>query len=820
MAAAAPNLVVTTGIPGMPGMPGMPGVKAGAKPLPTGAAKMQPWYINGKGMRIKTNQPVPVDSDDHRTKHVLHGCAKGTCVELDWLLAEDGKRFCRVHGQQLVAKTLLGDKRVAAERRKALAREARVLHGASALPWLALLVLFILGVVVEVAHVPAWQPLVALLPVDVAAYLIAQWRIRAKAIKLGRVERGQTKGRQVDRIHTAAARVGTHFVAALLWLALVAIAPAPPALVGIALWLGGVAGWALSAYPWWSYVDARRSRGTPTPPPAPTVPAARVVTQAEAEAVRVWRARMAKPGGGLPGTDLVDYQTLPACAAGGPDRERRANWCATVRATEDGSINMRANRPDLVGRIAAAYGVSYGDVSFAADENDVSIAYVRVQPDNPLAEVRMFDGITVDDWVRGWSAVGWHDDGAPIRYVWWTESGTVHDLISGCTGSGKSEVVAQLLIISLHSGGLAIDWLGDPQSGQSYGALKRMVDYFAVGIPEIQLMLLAALTEMLRRNEVLSERDVKTWKPTVDMPLLTITLDEVQSFIEDAAIQEMIEKLVGMGRKVGIKLRLLTQVPAVGNLGGSTYIKEQLKAGQSITFRAATDVAGRLAVDGDSPIDPTLLPARWGKFTCGYDKTTAGLCFVQGIYGRDVYGRVAYTGEDMAVWLFDNSGTTTTSPGRFDDAAITAGGVVYTGRHERAALAAKVGRSPADMLTGGKAIELLNRAQEIADGGYKELPAIKPAGQAQPFNGGDFARGDILAVIRAIVVEHPDGIAVRKAIIAATPGMATSTRDRVLGELVDDGVITRVKQGQYRLTEKPAAATDLDDVEATEGGTE
>lgn len=813
MAAAAPtNLVVTTGIPGMPGMPG---VKAGAKALPTGAAKMQPWYINGKGMRIKTSQPVPVDADDHRTKHVLHGCPKGACVEQEWLLAEDGKRFCRLHAGQLVSKTLAGDKRVAAERRKALAREARVLHGASALPWLALLVLFILGIAVKVAHVAAWQPLAALLPVDVVVYLIARRWIRVKAIKLGRVERGQTKGRQVERIHTAAARVGTHFAAALLWLALVAVAPAPPTLVGIALWLGGVAGWALSAYPWWSYVDSRRSRGTPAPvaPVAPQVP---VVTPAEAEAVRTWRVRMAKPGGGLPGTDLVDYQPLPACSAGGPDRERRANWCAVVRATEDGSINMRANRPDLVGRIAAAYGVSYGDVSFAADENDVSMAYVRVQPDNPLAEVRMFAGVTVDDWVRGWSQVGWHDDGAPIRYVWWTESGAVHDLISGCTGSGKSEVVAQLLIISLHSGGLAMDWLGDPQSGQSYGALKRMVDYFAVGISEIQLMLLAALTEMLRRNDVLSERDVKTWKPTVDMPLLTITLDEVQSFIEDPAILEMIEKLVGMGRKVGIKLRLLTQVPAVGNLGGSTYIKEQLKAGQSITFRAATDVAGRLAVDGDSPIDPTLLPARWGKWTCGYDKTTAGLCFVQGIYGRDVYGRVAYTGEDMAVWLVDSNGVTTTSPGRFDDAAITAGGVVYTGRHERAALAAKIGRSPADMLTGGKALELLNRAQEIADGGYKELPAVKPAGQAQPFNGGDFARGDVLAVIRMIVTDQPDGVAVRKAIIAATPGMATSTRDRVIAELVDDGVITRVKQGQYRLTEKPAT-TDLDDnVEAPE----
>src|SRR6185436_18161853 len=177
--------------------------------------------------------------------------------------------------------------------------------------------------------------------------------------------------------------------------------------------------------------------------------------------------------------------------------------------------------------------------------------------------------------------------------------------------------------------------------------------------------LLAAVKEMQRRNDELSRNNIKTWFASKAMPLLVITLDEVQSYIEDPDILALVEMLVGQARKCGIKMRLITQIPAAYNLGGSTYIKEQLKAGQTLIFRAMTDVAGRSATDGDVPVDPTMLPLVWGKNTCAAGDSTAGLMFAQGLNGRDVYGRADYTGEKMEVWLVDANGDPSVCPGKF-----------------------------------------------------------------------------------------------------------------------------------------------------------
>src|SRR5690606_26785915 len=151
---------------------------------------------------------------------------------------------------------------------------------------------------------------------------------------------------------------------------------------------------------------------------------------------------------------------------------------------------------------------------------------------------------------------------------------------------------------------------------------------FARDKTEITFLLLGAVKEMLRRNDVLSARNIKTWQPSREMPLLVVTLDEIQSYIEDPVIYDLVYKLAGQGRKCGIKLRPITQIPAAYSLGGTNYIKEQL--GQKLIFRARTETAGRSAVDPDSPIDPTQLPEKWGKNTCAAGEPTAGLMFVQG----------------------------------------------------------------------------------------------------------------------------------------------------------------------------------------------
>jgi hypothetical protein len=564
-------------------------------------------------------------------------------------------------------------------------------------------------------------------------------------------------------------------------------------LPGLLVWAAGVARWAIGFKPWWDAAEARRLRGVPAAVKvdAPVVEVPQV-DPVQLRAESTWATLIGHAAGPLAGTKLVEFRRLPSCDVRASERTRLPNWTAKVAAVVSGSINMREQRPLLLGRIAAAYGCTYADVSFSADESDLGVAYLRVQPDNVLAEVKMWQGPGASNWRRGVSRIGRFDDAADILYTWWTSTGAAHDLISGCTGSGKSELVAQLLLTSLHSSGLVLDWVGDPQGGQSYGALKDAVGWFARDKTEITLMLLAALKEMLRRNDELAKANIKTWRPTRDMPLLAITLDEVQSYIDDPIVLDLVEKLVGQGRKCGIKMRLITQVPAAYNLGGSTYIKEQLKAGQTLIFRAMTDIAGRSAVEGDCPVDPVQLPSVWGKNTCGAGETTAGLMFVQGLNARDVYGRSDYTGDDMAQWL-----TGELTPGVFGREAQQESGVLWGDRKARAARMLAAGRADEDLLPGGKAVELIEAAATAA-----ATNTVVRLSQPPPEQPGT-ARDLVMEAARQVA--DGNGVATKKAIEKATQDMADGTRNGALTDLVANRKLRRIKNGVYAVSGEVAA---------------
>jgi len=774
---------------------------------------MQPWYIDEAGMRRRMPYEVPVTADDERTPHLRCQCPKmrnangggrERCEHFEWLMP-GVTRFCPLHGEALVPPQ---DGRQA--RVTSVLRETRRMYGRAALPWTVPVAGLVADAGMSLGQVAAVDAILTAPALAGFGYVAAKRILTARAVKAGRIERRQKTGRRVREIQRRARRVAALAGEASLWAAMLAatdLSTWPGRIVAAA----GMVRWAVGFKPWWDGVEARRLRDVPASVKVET-PAEEPVEAPDPirlRALTTWATLIGCPTGPLAGTELVDFQRLPSCSARQAERTLLPNWSAKVVAKIPGSINMRENRPTLLGRIAAAYRCTYADVSFAADESDLSVAWLRVQPDNPLAETKMWAGPTSSNWRRGTSRVGRFDDGQDIVYQWWTKTGAAHDLISGCTGSGKSEFVAQLLLASLHSNGLVLDWVGDPQGGQSYGALKDAVDWFARDKSEITLMLLAALKEMLRRNDELAENNIKTWQPTKAMPLLVITLDEVQSYIDDPAILELVEKLVGQGRKCGIKMRLITQIPAAYNLGGSTYIKEQLKAGQTVIFRAMTDIAGRSAVEGDCPVDPTALPDKWGKNTCAAGETTAGLMFLQGVNGRDVYGRADFTGDDMSVWLLDEEGASTISPGVFGPAAQQVSGVLWGDRKERARRLIEAGRSDEDLLRNGAAVELIAAAAEAA----ASKTVVRMSGQKvepEPAGKGPRARDLVLAAAR----EHADirGVVDRDALVKAAEGqMASGTLNKALSDLVADGALRRVKNGLY---EVPGAAKEAEPAEA------
>jgi hypothetical protein len=768
---------------------GAPTGGPGKIPPPKGASRMQAWFIDAKtGVRQRMPYPVPVSDDNEPTSHVRHVCPKkvtvnggGTseCDSTAWLLPAEQPPYCHRHGERL--------RPPVAKRGQAVivARASLDEFGASLVPW----TLPVAGVAADVALSLADAPGYALAAAPVVvfgAYYLRKRTLTRRALERRRIEVGQKTGRRVEEIRRKAAAAARYGAEAGVWAYALGVTDAT-SMPGLLVWAAGLARWAIGVKPWWDAVEARRLRDVPAPvevvSPEILEPARPDPVQVRAEST--WATIIGCAGGPLAGTKLQDFRRLPNCPVRMSDRTVLPNWTGTVVAANPGTVNMREQRPLLLGRIAAAFGCTYADVSFTADESDLSVAYLRVQPDNRLAEVPMGQGAAASDWRRGISRIGRHDDGEPIRYTWWTSTGAAHDLISGCTGSGKSELVAQLLLSSLHSEGLVLDWVGDPQGGQSYGLLKDAVDWFARDKTEITLMLLAALKEMLRRNDELAKHNIKTWRPTRDMPLLAITLDEVQSYIDDPVVLDLVEKLVGQGRKCGIKMRLITQVPAAYNLGGSTYIKEQLKAGQTLIFRAMTDIAGRSAVEGDCPIDPVQLPARWGRHTCNAGETTAGLMFVQGVNARDVYGRSDYTGDDMSVWL------ASLTPGVFGPEAQRESGVLWGDRRERAKRLLAAGRAAEDLLPGGKAVELIQAAAAAqATGTVVRLsqPAPEVPGTA---------RDVVLEAAKAAA--GPDGVVSKKAVEAATPGMPEGTRNGALGDLVAAGRLRRIRNGLYEV---------------------
>lgn len=769
-----------------------------APKCPPGAAKLSNMFLNDKGMPQKSPVKVPVDENDRRTAHVIRQCphtrnvnggGKERCGNKDWYLPSDPDEFCRAHGDKLQP-VEDGPSRLALT-----VRAAREMHGASALPWL---IPAGAGAVDAVLHLSAIGPQagIAALPLTGAGYLAAKRTLTRRAIKRGALERGEKTGRRYRRVIADSRRYALLAGEAGLWTgALAATDITHPA--GALVALAGFGRWAYACRDWWKKADGRRAAAGQVKVDVAQVaatPEVKVPDKVELQALTTWETIIGCSGGPLAGTKLVDFKRLPNCQVGANDRTLLPNWTAKVVASKAGTVNMRESRPSLPGRIAAAYGVSYADVSFAADENDLSVAYLRVQPDNPLAETRMWTGLKATDWGKGLSTVGRFDDGKPIPYVWWDEGGAAHDLLGGSSGSGKSEFIAQLLLTSLHSEGLVLDWLGDPQSGQSFGALRDHVDWFAPGATQIEFMLLGAVKEMYRRNDILSRNYIKTWQPTREMPLLVITLDEVQSYLGDSGVvHDLVMQLAGMARKCGLKLRLSTQIIAAYNLGGDTYIKDQVKSGQTFTFRSNTDQAARSSVEGDSPIDPTALPTRWGQYTCAAGQKTAGLVFVQGLWGRDVYGRTDYTGNEMNRWLLGPDGRPMVSPGQFSRDAQEVSGVLWGDRKERARLVLEGGRDDEDILSGGRAVELIEAASVTASTG-KPLKPASSADTSLPQRARD--------IVFAAAMEISEGSPTisKPALVDAIDGkMSPKTLDKAIGDLINDGFLLRVKNGVYSM---------------------
>lgn len=135
-----------------------------------------------------------------------------------------------------------------------------------------------------------------------------------------------------------------------------------------------------------------------------------------------------------------------------------------------------------------------------------------------------------------------------------------HMLISGTSGSGKTTAVHSLIVQLSRVGDQLI--LIDGKNGRSlrdFDRLPGVIGPLAVSVDQASAALAWAVAEMLRR---LASRETKLTR-------LVIVIDEIQAYIDDAAIVDLIRKVATQGREVLVHLIVTTQRPTVATLGDS-----------------------------------------------------------------------------------------------------------------------------------------------------------------------------------------------------------------------------------------------------------
>lgn len=396
-----------------------------------------------------------------------------------------------------------------------------------------------------------------------------------------------------------------------------------------------VVGGALVSAPWW-WVNRPTPATAYIPPPRVEIagPAATAVPQQDEDEPHPHQAAW---------TAHVGHRTLAGSTLASPEqifdhagRENGTAW------TIDGGAKKHTY-PDMRNAI--------NEIKATLDRPDVdNLIYLEQDHDgwktrgrlvvlerNPLVQEVLWKGARLDP-ATGLVPMSIYPDGTGWAYyvLYRPGWGTPHDLLAGCTGSGKSTALRLIVGESLLAGSCVM--LFDPHGGGSFKeALPKVTRPF---LDEHQIYagmrgLAAAQDERLC---ILREVGEENMGPDHGHPILHAVIDEASKpiVLGNPDINRIILGGVQEGRKLWMKYTLAMQRPSVDAFDDNSDAREQLLSGNVIIYRVATSQTSRMANAAGLDIEPHTLPAsfdRDGKIP------TTGLGFVLGANRREMVSR-------------------------------------------------------------------------------------------------------------------------------------------------------------------------------------
>lgn len=419
-----------------------------------------------------------------------------------------------------------------------------------------------------------------------------------------------------------------------------ALSPVTPPIPGLIFlwWLGGLGA------PWWYHYRVRTAE-------VPNVD--KNLSQRET----LWNNHLGAEGKKLAGSQLTEIENI-----GGSDTE----WRSIVElgpegATADIAISSVVN-------VAKLYDLPTSSVVIertpSGSERRVKL---EVYKNNPLEQVNYWVGPESFDVRTGIANIGRYADSIPVDYQFWRpKSGPVHTLISGTTDSGKSRLVDELLAIERTCGGYIVSRVADPQYGQSLPDWQDNVDHFAKGPEESALEILVMRDVMFARNQRYSGRSWVDEKGRTRKgkgyfvpglvadgkdPVYSLTVDEAHKVFSQFGIAvKAAEEISSMARKCGGKLRLITQLPLLKQLGNSHPLRSAVASGNVIVLRTADRITTTVAFQGAFDVQPHLIQRAWPDRGQGIAaRSTAGLGYALGPQARTSIMRVSLI-DDVFGW--------------------------------------------------------------------------------------------------------------------------------------------------------------------------